>query len=287
MSNNLRTLITDAYENGKYTYSTFRKLPAIASTAGYWVDLSMAPGTPKPNYYVGDERVATVPTAWYKQGLWHGGAVLPQKKYLHKISLLGAGAAANPAPYILCDYLMYYSLIDMDSTDVQILDNSLTSLPRYTTGEGVQAFLVATQPYIGGGRFQITYTNQSGVSGRVSKITTTNTSTYIGTIVNSNTAGLTNFGAFIELQAGDRGIRSVQSVNFFAANGGLASLVLVRPIATIMIREATAFAEFDFIKDKPSIPRIYDDAYLNFLTMPNGTIAAVPIMGEITTIWSS
>jgi hypothetical protein len=164
-------------------------------------------------------------------------------------------------------------------------------LPRYTTGEGVQAFLVATNPYIGGAAFQINYTNSDGVNGvanRVSAITTTNTSTYIATIVNSHTAaagGLQYATPFIQLMAGDRGIRSVQNITFFAPNGGLAALVLVRPIANLMTREATAWAEFDFIKDKPSMPRIYDGAYLNFLVMPSATIAAIPLLGEITTIW--
>jgi hypothetical protein len=286
MANNLRAVIDQAYEQGKFTYATFRKVSAIASTAGYWVDLSMTTGNPTPNYYVGGELEATIPTSWYKKGLWHGGDVSPDKKFLHKITMIGTGATSTPAPLILCDYLLYYPLIDMDSTDIQPFDNT-TTLPRYTDGLGVQAFLVATNPYIGGQAFQINYTNSDGVSGRVSKISLTNTSTFIGTIVNSHTAGLNQYSAFIQLMAGDKGIRSVESITFMGANGGLACLVLVKPIATMMIREVGAFSEFDFIKDKPSFPRIYDGAYLNFLVMPPGTIASAPYIGEITTIWTS
>jgi hypothetical protein len=54
-----------------------------------------------------------------------------------------------------------------------------------------------------------------------------------------------------------------------------------------MTREPAAWAEFDFIKDKPSLPRIYDGAYLNFLAMPSGTIATIPLLGEMSFIWSS
>lgn len=283
----LKSLITSAYLEGRYSYATFRKAPAITTAAGLWVDLSMASGNPVPNYYVGAELTATVPANWYKKGIWDGGPVSPAKKFLHKICMLGTSAAASPAPYLLCDYLLYYPLIDMDNTDEQFLTNDAT-IPRYTSGVGVNAYLVATNPYIGGQAFRITYTNQDGVPDRVSLRTVTNTSTYIGTILNSNSAlGPNSFGCFINLQAGDIGIRSVQSITFEAANGGLATLVLVKPLATLMTREATAWAEFDFIKDKPSLPVIEDGAYLNLLVMPSGTIAAVPVIGEITTIWGT
>ena len=284
--NRLRDFVDEGYEKGKYWTTTFRKVPAIAATAGMWVDLSMAPGNPTPNYYIGDEKVSTIPTDWYKKGIFHGGAVSPEIKYLHKITMLGTAAAVAPAPYLLCDYLMYYPLIDMDSTDEQVLTNSVT-LPRYTTGEGVRAILVATNPYVGGATFQIKYTNHAGVADRVSQITTTNTSANIATLVNSNTAGLTNRMAFIEMQYGDRGIRSVQSITFFNPNGGLAVLVLLKPIATLMTREPTAFAEFDFVKDKPSLPVIQDGAYLNLLVMPSATVAAVPTIGEATFVWGA
>lgn len=294
MSTGVRSLVDSAYIKGKYVSSTFRKVSAIASVAGYWVDLSMATGGPTPNFYVGGEKEATIPTDWYKKGIWHGGAVTPDKKFLHKVCVLGTTSVLAPAPYLLCDYLMYYPLIDMDSTDEQTLINYhavdsplIPTLPRYTDGIGVQAFIVATNPYIGGAYFQIKYTNTDNVSERISKLTLTNTSTYIGTIVNSNTGGVNNYSAFIQLQAGDIGIKSVQSITFLSTNGGLATLVLVKPITSFMTREATAWCEFDFIKDKPSIPRIYDGAYLNFLVMPSGTIATIPFIGETTFIWDS
>jgi hypothetical protein len=298
MPDSLRDVIEDAYETGKYCYSSFRKVSATASTAGFWVDLSMTTGNPVPNYYVGAELTATIPTNWYKKGLWHGGSVAPEQKRLHKICMLGTAAAVAPAPFILCDYLMYYPLIDMDSTDDQILTNygptvtdttdpTAAVLPRYTDGVGVKAFIVATNPYVGGQMFYITYTNEHGDGGRKSKMTVTNTGTNIGTIVSAHTAGLQQHGVFIELQQGDLGIRKVDSITFMGSNGGLCCLVLVRPLATLMTRETTAWAEFDFISMKPGLPRIYDGAYLNFLAMPSATIATVPIIGEITTIWGT
>ena len=289
MADNLRVLIDDAYTYGRNTYSTFRKVPSIASSANMWVDLSMSAGTPKPNFYVGTELTFTVPTDWYKNGIWHGGAVSPYHKYLHKICLLGSTSVLSPASYFLCDYLGYYPLIDMDNTNEQFFDNSIT-LPRYTTGAGVKAFLVATQPYTGGAFFQIKYTNSDGVSNRVSLLSITNTSTSIGQVVNSavTATGNTSYNSpFIQLMKGDTGIQSIQSITFYSTNGGLASLVLCVPIANIMTRETTAWCEFDFIKDKPSMPRIYDGAYLNLMVLATGSVAGAATLGEITTIWST
>jgi hypothetical protein len=188
----------------------------------------------------------------------------------------------------------------MDSTDTQSFinygptltattDPSVPTLPRYTDGLGVQAFLVATQPYIGGAYFQINYTNSDGTSGRVSQIQLTNTATFIATIVNSiaPAAGGVTHSAFIPLQGSDKGIQSVQSITLQAANGGIASLVLVKPIATISTRGADAWVEIDYIKDRPSMPVIEDGAYLNFLVNPTGTVAAIPLLGELTFAWGT
>jgi hypothetical protein len=35
-----------------------------------------------------------------------------------------------------------------------------------------------------------------------------------------------------------------------------------------------------------SIPEIKDDAYLNFISLPNGTLANAPIIGVLETIWN-
>ena len=57
----------------------------------------------------------------------------------------------------------------------------------------------------------------------------------------------------------------------------------VKPIATLMVREETAFAEFDFMTmNKPSW--IYDGAYLNLIVPPNGTVSGTSILGETSVI---
>lgn len=278
----VRDITQKCYDEGQNWESSFRKTPALASTQGIWSDLSSSPGNPKPNYFVGAELTATALDGTL--GMFHGGDVSPATKHLHKLLIGSTSASVAPAKFMLCDYLLFYPLVDMDSTDEQTLTN-VTTLPRYADGLGVQAMLVATNPYIGGAGFHIKYTNSDGVSDRVSNPMLSNTATYIGTLVQSGVIAATT-GPFIRLQHGDHGIRSIDSITFYAPNGGLAALVLVKPLAVISIQETTAYAEWDSVTMKMSLPRIYDGAYLNLICCPNGSFASVPINGTMSVIWN-
>lgn len=277
----VRQISEEGYNGGNQWESSFRKVPALASTAGVWTDLSSAPGNPKPNYYTGLELTAT--TLDGTTGIFHGGSVSPKTKVLHRVLIQSTSAGVVPATFQLLDYLAFYPLIDMDVTDEQEFTNP-APLPRYADGVGVKAFLVATNPYIGGASFTIRYTDHLGQE-RVSPPALTNTSTTITSILNSGLVAGAQ-GAFIPLAHDSRGIRSVQGITFLAPNGGLASLVLVRPIATMTMTEITAPSEWDFIAMKPTLPVVQDGAYLNFIVCPNGSIAAAPITGLASFVWS-
>lgn len=275
--------IVDALVAGQSTYATWRKTPSQATTAGQWTDLSMSPGNPIPNYYASTPLLAARLNGG--EGLFHGGNVSPQTKHLQRLTALTVTAAATPLQLTLCDYLLYYPFIDMGETAEQLLDNTVT-LPRYETGEGVRAIAVEVAAQTGGQRFYITYTNQSGVSGRVSPTVVCNSNPSSGTLIQTATATNGGSGPYIPLQTGDTGIRSIQSLTMLGADVGLITLVLVRPLASMMIRGIDAPVEVDFVKDRPSLPRIIDGAYLNFIAMPNGTLAAAPIHGDITCVFN-
>lgn len=276
--------INDAYDAGRFYQTGWRKVPAVTSTQGIWSDLSMAPGNPKPNYYTGTELTATTFDA--RCGLYTGGDVSPYSKRLHKFMIGAASTSVAPCTIMLCDMLLFYPLVDMDNTDEQALVNTVT-LPRYTDGRGVKAFLAATNPYTGSAGFFIKYTNHLGVSGCTSKVHTSNVAGNIGSLVNSNAGAYTQtYGPFLQLDQDDLGIRSVQSVQFLAANGGLAALVLCKPLATAYINEVSAFAEIDFVMMKTTLPEIKDGACLCMLALPNGSMAAQYLVGDITTVFN-
>lgn len=154
------------------------------------------------------------------------------------------------------------------------------SLPRYTDGKGVQVMSITTNAGAGGQQFFFTYTNSEGVSGRVSQTVTQNTSTAIGTVMGSNTATINASNPFIGLQAGDSGVRSIESVTMLGLDTGLFALVLVKPLVQHCFREITVPYEKDFLIPTGDVPKIYDDAFLGFLTLPLGTLAAT-LLSEI------
>jgi hypothetical protein len=280
----------DAELNGQTFFSCWRKQPTQTTGAGIWFDLSMSPGNPVPNYYAASPNIAIALAQSTDGGIPHGSNVaqLGYTKYLKMITGLTITSTAVPLPMILCDYLMFYPFVDMsDTNELGITLTTGIPLPRYPTGAGVQimAVEVAGQSGVGNPQFIVTYTNQSGVSGRKCKNVACNTQVTTGTIINTavNTAFTT--GPFIPLQEGDTGVRKIDSVRFLTPDIGLISFVLVKPIATHFIRAVDAPAERNYFQDFSVAPVIQDDAYLNFIVQPNGTLASVNLIGSIQTVW--
>ena len=278
--------LVDAELDGKVRQYTWRKTPSQVTTAGLWFDLSMSPGRPVPKYWF-DAPPAIAKQITYSAdgGLEHGGGVSPSEKYLRLTTGLATAATALPLTMILCDYLLYYPSIDDSVLDEQVLDNTVT-LPRYTDGEGVQVIAVSVAGRTGGARFYFTYTNSEGVSGRTSQIAYQNSAAALGTLQNSGANNNASAMPFIGLQAGDSGVRSIDSVFMLDADVGLMTLILVKPLGTSVIREITAPVEKDYFMEAGVIPQIYDDAYLSFLCLPQGTLAATALMGDIKTIFT-
>jgi len=281
---NTKDLI-DAELEGRVRQYVWRKTPSQASTAGIWFDTSMSPGNPPAQYYIGGILTSTVLARSTDGGLQHGANVTPETKYLRSVTAMTSTATALPMPLILCDYLMCYPFVDMSLTDQQDMTNS-ASLTRYTDGEGVQVMAILTNAGVGGQSFYFTYTNSDGVSGRTSKTVTMNTATAIGTVITSSVSTVNQSGnPFIGLQDGDSGVRSIESVTMLGADVGLFALVLVKPLLWTAVNENTAPYEKDALLVGGDIPRIYDDAFLGFLALPRGTLAATALVGDIKVIW--
>jgi hypothetical protein len=277
--------IIDSELKGKTRLSTFRKVcPAIAVTA-HWFDMSVIVGNPIAQYYAASPLEAKTLSHSANGGLFHGKALSPESKYLRRITTMQTTATVGSVAMLMLDYLMFYPFIDQSSTDPQDMLNE-SVLTRSISGEGVQVMAVSQAAQIGGQTFQFTYTNSLGVPGRVSQTVTMNAVAVNGILLTSspNVAGC--LGPFIPLQAGDTGIRSIESVQMNGADIGLFALVLVKPLATFSAAEVTAPTEIDFMKDAGmTLPRIEDDAYLNFIAMSSGSIASAIFNGYLETVW--
>ena len=279
--------VIDAELNGRVRHYTWRKAPSQTTTAGIWFDLSMSPGNPPPKYWFdAPPTIAKQASLSADGGLYHGGNVSPEQKYLRMISGMTVTSTALPMSMILCDYLLYYPSCDDSVVGIQSLDNTIT-LPRYTTGNGVQMIAVSVAGRTGGQQFYVTYTNSNNVSGRVSQTVTQNSAAAIGSVVTSGTAVATGASGnpFIGLQSGDTGVKSIQSVTMLGGDVGLFSLILVKPIAYTQIKGIDAPVEKDFLLHNNELPMITDDAFLNFLCLPQGTLAATALMGDIKCTW--
>lgn len=280
--------LADAQDAGKYLYASFRKQATQTTGAGVWFDLSMSPGNPAPNYYIGSPGVFVPLKQSTDGGLRHGGNVSPARKFLRKLMVTTNTAAASVTPMKLLDYIGFYGFIDESVLDEQFLDNT-APLPRHADGAGVQLMPVVVAGQTGGQPFTVSYTNQDGVAGRTTTSVLMSTQFVNGTILCSQNGGATypHAGPFLPLQNGDTGVRSVQSVTIGGTGDvGLFALVLVKPLASISLYEITAASETDFLLDAATMPVIEDDAYLNFIALPTGTLANAPIIGMIETTWS-
>lgn len=278
---NLREYKQKVIDGGQAHSSTFRKTTTTAAGVGSWFDGSTMFGHPVTNFYASTPLKGEYLLG--REGIQTGPSVSPAKKYLKRVTAMCTVAPIN---LLLTDTLLYYPFIDGDSTDEQFLDNT-NPITRATTGQGLNVYMVSQGAFTGGAEFFINYTNQNGVSGRLSKICKSNVAAIAGTVISSGaTGGVFNNTWFIPLADGDTGLRSVESVTFLTANGGIFALVICCDLGTLSIREANVPAEKDYFLDTGfNMPVIEDNSYLSFLVLPNASIASAPIYGSIQTVW--
>lgn len=276
--------LVDAYSNGAFNFTHFRKVPSQASVAGYWFDLSMAAGYPVPNFYANSPYESAVLGA--RTGIYHGQNVAPLAKHMFRLNMFSPTANAVPSTWILCDYLLYYPFIDLTISDEQPLVQ-VASLPRYTSGEGVYAFIVSQQAPGGGGAFKYNYVDSTGSAQTVTNIAL-NTSTSTSALLTTGPATSNTPGPFLKMNSGVKGMRSITSITFTTPSAsGLAALVLVKPLLTITMLDITAATELSVSDRLMTMPKIEDGAVLNFIGMSiTGSVAAAVISGWLETVWN-
>lgn len=279
--------MVDCEIEGRIREYNWVKTPSQATTAGLWFDMALSPGNPPAKFYF--DAPPLVAKAIYQSsdgGIFHGSSVSPSTKYLRRTITLSPSVTPLPMRMILLDYLLYYPTIDDSVTDPQLMDNTVT-LPRYTDGKGVQMMAVSLAGRTGGSSFTVSYTNSDGVSGRTSDIVFQNSAAAIGTIlynrINNNRSAM----PFIGLQSGDSGVRSIESVTMLLGDVGLFALVLVKPMGTTLLKELGSPVEIDYFVHKGEMPKIYDNAFLNYVCLPNGSLSGISIQGDLKVIWDN
>jgi hypothetical protein len=288
-----------AYDAGRGHTTTFRKQVSSAATlANDFIDYTYFSGNPVANFYASAPLVAATLES-------NKGFYIPpvENQFLKCINVMSAAAQQNTNTnqrqrLHLLDYLLYYPFVDTDAVgELQEMDNAVT-LPRETSGHGVQIIAVGQSASSTVGQFTVNYTNSDGVAGRVSQNTFTKVIAGGGVLVSSTNNAVTGSQLFLELQAGDKGVRSIESVTFTAGGGGLLALVLVRPVlaffSTQECRRTTsgnlesygAASEFNSIINTPA--KNISGAVLGIVGLGTaGSLASSILVGTLETVWSA
>lgn len=274
--------IAAARNLGRTHWCSIRKIPSQASVAGWWVDLSMAAGNPKPNYYLGAQITATLFDGF--SGIFHGDDKTPYSMFLNKLTLV-TPTAGLVGMYKLLDYLMFYSSIELDNADQQDFVN-VASLPRYADGEGVLPMLVATTPTAGLGTFEFDYVNTRDEAKTAPVQSLATTAANIASIITSQPATAGVGGPFLRLASGDTGCKRITAWRQIGLDGGLAAVVLVQPLTDHSILEINTSHEFEYIRQGHGMPKIEDGAYLNLIMNCAATVAAGTLSGFARFTWS-
>lgn len=285
--------IVDAELAGKVKLTSFRKVPAVTTVAGTWYDNSMAPGNPIPQYYAATPMTHTPLARSTDGGIDHGGNVSPSTKHVREIMALTVTAGGVPQRLILLDYLAFVPFCDMGTTAEQTTTNPAYVLPRYPNGDGVQIMAVLVAPHaLAADTFKVKYVNQSGVADRETPLHgMTNATAVNGTLLTTLTRVASDTATrspFLCLAPGDTGVRRIQSVTCTAGTDiGLFSLVLVQPTASLYLRGVDAPTEVDFLLNRGmTLPVVKDDAYLNFISHPAGSLSGAQLLGLAKFVWS-
>jgi len=297
--------IAAAYDAGRSHFVGFRKGVSSSTTpTSAWCDYSYFAGSPPANFYASSPLIAAEVDP--SRGIYVPTVGASYTQHLTKVQLMtaasGATSTANARQSLyLCDYLLYYPFIDTDAVGEQqdmtnTADDPLVpSIPRYDWGRVIAVSQSAASTV---GQFTFTYTNQDGTPGRVSQNHFTLSSLTGGGQVAATQLSGSGFTPFLGLQAGDYGVKSIESVTFTAAGGGLMALVIVKPLlhhtATQECRVSTGTVdsygscdEYISIVHQANAPEIKDGAVLNFFSQGMaGSLASSILVGNLETAWS-
>lgn len=242
----------------------YNKASITTVAASFW-SLWTAAGQPGAGGFGGTPLAARSVSSAITGALGFTNPTGPDTLHLLALSALSSVAMGT---LLTVDRLLDYATISCTSTSLQTMDNTVT-IPRYTTGTGVQMFAeVTTTLGATPQTMTILYTNQAGTTGR---------STTLSPTTSAATQRVPQLGYFIPLAAGDTGVRKIESVQFGGSMGaGVLAMTLCRPFVELPHQVAAMMVERNLVLHTPRLQQIIDNAALTFLlfaaTTSSGTL---------------
>lgn len=260
----------------KYFGKTGTASDAAAYWYGYWKDTGVlgawVPGTPGLSGRTTDGTSSTDAGC-----IFFPDAGAGKVRYLTNVTMTATIASA----YSLWDVLWVNSGLVVTTTTGQTINSG--TLPARdnngsTNGDGVQIGIYAVAALGNAGvvsNSTVTYTNSAGTGSRTATLSATNPNNFpatpvIGTVV------------WFELQAGDTGVRSIETVTLNTTlTSGTASVFMARKLVDVPI----SVVNLNFSKDINAgygVP-LYDNACILPFAQTSATTATV-INGSVTTV---
>lgn len=229
--------------------------------AGCWVSYYLAVGTPG---------AAAAPSTYANLTDFAGSVnntnVSPGNRYLTDVTV----CATQPGTLLVYDRLGHIGAISLASTGNKTISSS--ALPRSMgTNDlnNVECWLevdvatATTAPILS----MNSYTNQDGTSGRAG-----------GSITFPATATNVGYMAKLPLQAGDKGVQAVSTINVATAgSAGECNVMLMRPLAYVPVATANVATRLEVSQ----LPRVYDGSSIFFAWLATST-TVVDLWGELT-----
>lgn len=283
---------------GKSFRTDFFKLNNVAHVAGNCYDLSLGAGVPIATTYPGTALNAVAPDDTLGWGMLHGGNVSGDTKHILNAMAMVVGTTSAPGILMLVDIALYYPGIDLKSTSTQTMVNSV-SLSRYTSGVGLRAYMVVTTQ--SGGTpastpvFTFNYRDQGDTDAAFAGMTINFTAGAAGIPPVSKIAhcapAANHPGPFLPLNAGDTGIKRLNSVQLTTAYTGSTTttgcFVMCKPLLSIPLVGIGVPGERSFFAPSPILPTIPDGACLSLLYFPGAATAAnSTFFGNLDLGWS-
>jgi hypothetical protein len=293
MLRSIRDVVDATQGAGRVHLQRFYKVAGLAGDS-LWQDWAYATGQPGVDARVGNALEFTPFVATKNKAIWFPDIAAGQERRILEVNVCSTAGGASQASccFMLYDLVGVYPLIDGDSVDAQIMDNT-QPYPRYADSESVIPVLVnhvSAQLQVG-----------TGVYSYVSRAGNTFTDVPFG-VVNaglgksaaaSSQAGTATLGTFgMPLGGNSGGVARITSLQFLTPPSGLWAIYMVRPLMKINNNDGMLVAGSKCASEKRliqhnacSMPLIYDGAHLGFFYMPVGGGRTVAIAGHITFVW--
>ena len=202
--------INDAFDAGRFHSSRYYKINVPLASGG-WTEVSAYVGQPSYDPRIGANSLKFFPTT-YTGGndfIYYPSVQTGSELFLVSAQMRAANNFSS-GTIVLADCLGYYPLIDGDSNDLQIFDNTST-IPRYTDGVGVCASLLNNiSPVVQAGTFTYSMFNSAGQT--VSNTLRSSQSVVTGLVLNSGGAVATGNSSFALPTLGGQGVKRMESI---------------------------------------------------------------------------